>query len=551
MMKSCFWTFYCSSLVLIWFLGPTGELGALLPPVIAFAAIFVLRKAWAGLFLGGIAGAFLLSGGQPMGAFRVYLESGVFPALDGPWHVGAILFTFLLGSFAAVVEASGGLGRLMDRILAGAGEGRRRFQFGAGGFGMVCFFDGLANSLLVGRVLSTAADRAGVSRVKLAYIADSTGSALACIAFISTWIAAQLTYIGQSVEAAGVVGAPSAYELFFASIPYNFYCLFTLLLVFVVAWTNWNPGSMRAFEERAAANARNRPENATDSIAGGPRAAAVWRAAVPIGVLALAIPFFFYVWETDPLWPVTLEKLRLAFGGAAGPYALTAGALVALLAAWACFPRRERPGEVERAIGQGAAAFLNPILILILAWTFGNMLKALGTAGVLAEFLSNGVSPSAFPAIVFLTSAVTSFVTGSSWGTMGLMMPIAIPTLFSLGPGGGESLNGEASAVVLDWAPATIAAVFGGAVFGDHCSPFSDTTIVSSVACGVEPGDHVRTQMPYALFAAAVSGLVGYGTLALGLPLALGLALGTGLILLVPLILSPSFGSRQGKFASR
>ncbi len=525
MIERLFLVSYLVFLGMIRFVGTPGVLGALLPPVIAFAAIFILRKAWAGLLLGGIAGAFLLSGGQPVGAIRVFLESGVFPALDGSWHIGAILFTFLLGSFAAVVEASGGFGRLMDRFLNGkGGDDRRRFQVGAGGFGLLCFFDGLANSLLVGRVLSGGADRAGVSRVKLAYIADSTGSALACVAFISTWIAAQLTYIGQAVGATGLEVAPSAYELFFASIPYNFYCLLTLLLVFVVALTNWNPGAMAAFEARAQ-DGRLQMSDGGLQMADrlrrtGGEGAAAWRALVPMVVLVLAIPVFFYIWETDPLWPVTVEKLRLSFGGSAGPYALTAGAGAALLAAWICFPRRERPGEVEAAMGRGAATFLHPILILVLAWTFGNLLKALGTAAVIADFLSGGVSPAFFPGVVFLTAAVTSFVTGSSWGTMGLLMPIAIPTLFGL-----ESLTGTADGeAFLQWLPATIGAVFGGAVFGDHCSPFSDTTIVSSVACGVEPGDHVRTQLPYAMFAAGVSGIVGYGGIALGLPVGLALA---------------------------
>lgn len=529
MIGRLFLILYGLTLVLIGVVGTPGDLGALLPPVIAFAAIFVLRKAWAGLLLGGIAGAFLLSGGMPLGAIRVYLESGIFPALDGSWHVGAILFTFILGAFAAVVEASGGFGRLMDRVLGQREGGHgRRFQLTAGGFGLICFFDGLANSLLVGRVLSRAADRAGVSRVKLAYIADSTGSALACVAFISTWIAAQLTYIGQAVAATGVEGAPSAYALFFASIPYNFYCLLTLGLVFVVAWTNWNPGAMARFEARAEAGrgTGSGEEDGGEAVPG----AAVWRAVVPLVALVVAIPFFFYVWETEPLWPVTLEKLRLSFGGSAGPFALTAGAAAALFAAWLGFPRRERPGAVEAAMSRGAAAFLHPILILILAWTFGNMLKTLGTAAVIADFLSGGVSPAFFPMIVFLTAAVTSFVTGSSWGTMGLIMPIAIPTLFSLDP----ALAGPDLAVFLEYLPPTIAAVFGGAVFGDHCSPFSDTTIVSSVACGVEPGDHVRTQMPYALFVAITSALVGYGSVGLGAPGGLGLILGLGVIMLVP-----------------
>ncbi|MGF1531652.1 MAG: Na+/H+ antiporter NhaC family protein [Puniceicoccaceae bacterium] len=514
------------------------EKGAeLLPPVVAFAAIFILRKAVFALLLGGLVGAFLLSAADPQGAVRVYLETGIFGALSGSWHVGAILFTLILGAFAAVLEASGGLDSLIKRFLkTGKDGGRKRFQITAGGFGFVCFFDGLANSLLVGRVLAPAADRAGVSRVKLAYIADSTGSALACIVFISTWIAAQLSYINEAMQAVGLEGGPSGYSLFFSSIPYNFYCLFTLILVFVVAGSGWNPGPMGRFEAEAERLGKERmqPGGASEERSG----AAVWRAVVPLLVLSLSIPICFYLWEPKDIFPVTVDKLRDSFGGAAGPYALTAGAIMALGAALICYPREKGRRSAFEAMERGAAAFLHPLLILVLAWAFGNMLKHLGTASLMAEVLSGGVGYASFPLVIFLVSAVTSFVTGSSWGTMGLMMPLAIPILFGLGGMEGSEV------AALEYLPATIAAVFGGAVFGDHCSPFSDTTIVSSIACGVEPGDHVKTQMPYALFAASVAILPGYLGISLGLPV--GVILISGLIILVVL---PIYLSRRSKSA--
>ncbi|MFK7911374.1 MAG: Na+/H+ antiporter NhaC family protein [Akkermansiaceae bacterium] len=459
---------------------------ALWPAAIAFATILLTRHAMLGLFSGALAGCLFLVNGDLWLAMRQLLADHFFPSMQGPWRVGAILFTLILGAFTVVIEKSGGFEAVAKRLIGkDGGDEKRRLETATGLMGLLCFFDGLANSLLLGRITQPLADRAGVARARMAYLVDSTSSSIACVAFISTWIATQLSLIQQSIEGRGI--DDSAYGLFFQSIGQNFYCLFTLALVVVVIWRRWNIGPMR--------NAKPTAPAALPSDEGP--APSIWVALTPIIVLAASIVALFYLWETSPVFPVTGEKLATAFSGSAGPYALTLGSVVGLMVAWVMFPRK-KSHTVPRAMREGAAGMLAPLLILIMAWTFGSVMKELGTAKWLADAIGSKFSPSYFPAAVFLTGSCISFLTGSSWGTMALLMPLAIP--------GYLDVAGD-SPVML---PAVIGAVFSGAVFGDHCSPFSDTTVVSAFACGVSPREHVITQLPYALLAAAVALGIGY-----------------------------------------
>lgn len=489
-----FWLLSVAGLCLLAGAGLPEWVRVLLPAVVALVTIFFTRQAVVGLLSGAFAGCLMLSGGAPVEALKSLMVEHLFPSMQGPWRVGAILFTMLLGSFTVVLERSGGFESLAQRILAvGRGDPKRRLEACTAGLGCLCFFDGLANSLLIGRVTRPLADRVGVARAKMAYLVDSTSSSIACIAFISTWIATQLSLIQQSTQAFGI--ETSAYALFFASIPHNFYCLFTLVLMALVIGRRWDVGPMK--------RAQRTGEAVEETPATAPMGS-VWRAIGPILVLSLSIVVLFYVWDTRPLWPVNGSKLAQSFSGEAGPYAMTLGALIGLLTAVFCVPHDRRDG-VGKAVHDGAAGMLLPLLILVMAWTLGSVLSGLGTGAWLADALSASLPVVLFPAVIFVTGALVSFITGSSWGTMALLMPIALPAY--LGMAGDDA--GLLAAV--------IGAVFSGAVFGDHCSPFSDTTIISAYACGVSAREHVLTQLPYAGIAAAVALLLGYGGLALGL----------------------------------
>ncbi len=476
---------------------------ALFPAVVALTVTLLTHQAILGLSLGAFSGVLFLTSGNVFQSITSMVESHIFPALSGSWHVGAILFTLILGAFAMVIEKSGGFETLANRLLSKSmGNPERRLESTTAGLGLLCFFDGLANSLLLGRIAKPIADRIGVSRARLAYIVDSTSSSVACIAFISTWIATQLSLIEQSIRAYPQV-TDSPYVLFFKSIPNNFYCLFTLIFLGLVIWRRWDIGPMK----------RSKAVVVEEDIIEKKIEPPVRVALIPIFILSAAILVLFYTWDTAVLFPVTSDKLSAAFSGKAGPYALTLGALVGLFAACAYFPKSKRT-ELSNTVKEGVSSMLQPVLLLIMAWTFGSVIAQLGTGVWVASALGEHVSSSYLPAAIFLTGAAIAFTTGSSWGTMALLMPIALPAYLDLA--GGE----------VGLLPATIAAVFSGAVFGDHCSPFSDTTIVSAFACGVSPQEHVLTQLPYALIAAGTALVFGYVGIANGFAAGIGILVG-------------------------
>lgn len=497
------------------------EVRALWPSVLAVATVLLLRRALFGLLLGALAGAVMLAHGNPLTAFTAFFAKHLLPALQSEWNLCVLLFTLLLGGFAALLEHGGGFQALFRRWLDGAGDRRRRVQWSAFGLGLVCFFDGLANSLLVGKTIRPLADHAGVSRAKLAYLVDSTSSAVACVAIMSTWIAYQLSMIREGHRLAGLETV-NPFGVFLRSIPLNFYCWFTLILLAVVIWKNWNPGPMAA-AEAAARPVDGSPDSNTKTMA-ATAAGSSARALVPLLFLLLGLPAGLY-WNgaEGGLLPVSFARVMEAFGRADAAKVLLHTSVLAGLVAFAAnaraIARRDNP---EQVFLNGMLSLFAPCLILIAAWTLSSTLKELGAARVLSELLVGRLPAFLFPAGVFLAGMAISFTTGTSWGTMGVLMPLALPVAIAF--------HGPDHALV----SATVAAVFSGAVFGDHCSPLSDTTIVSSLSCDLEPTEHVRTQLPYALTAAALALLLGFLPAGLGVPGWIALAAGAGIITFVP-----------------
>jgi Na+/H+ antiporter NhaC len=488
------------------------------PPLAALAVILATRHALFGLLAGAFAGAVLLAGGNPLTAFVDIFAGHLWPSLQSSWKLGAIAFTFILGGFAAILEAGGGFAALMGRVARRGGDPARNLEAGAVGLGVLCFFDGLANSMVVGRVSRDLADRAGVARVKLAYIADSTSSAVACVAFVSTWIAFQLSMISEAFVQAGHEVNP--YGVFLASLPYNFYCWFTLALLVVAVRDRFHPGPMGEFAETAAAAPRDEEvSEQTGSVPGSP-ASAIGPVVVLMGAFFAG---FIVLGSPGPILPLTRDKIVAAFGSDAGPAVLVLASVVATLAAVAWFPRSSGNslGKSGRAFASGVGTMVGPIFILLAAWMMSSVIGELGTAAYISRLATESGSLFLVPTLTFLTGAAISFATGTSWGTMGLLFPLAVPAAAVMGA--------DVSFLTI-----IVAAVFSGAVFGDHCSPFSDTTIVTSISCGVEPHDHVRTQIPYAVITAVVAVGVGFLPAGLGLPGWVSLGLGVLVILFLP-----------------
>ncbi|MEB3198457.1 MAG: Na+/H+ antiporter NhaC family protein, partial [Candidatus Sericytochromatia bacterium] len=301
----------------------------------------------------------------------------------------------------------------------------------------------------------------------------------------------------------GLQGAPfplAPYELYLGSILANPYCLLTLLLIpLAIAW-DYEPAAMRACRPVSMA-----PEESAATKPGRRRVVLV-----PLAVLSPAILLGFPLFCGTPVDMFSAAGWQTAFGGDGGPYALLVGSLLGLGAAWALFPRDRgiQPGE---AASQGAGSLLPALLVLVLAWTLGSVLEALGASQQIAGWFSLAQSPFWLPLLVFVVGCGMSFVTGSSWGTMGLLTPLALSATLIAGKQAGLD-----PAALQTLSTMVIGAVFGGATFGDHCSPFSDTTIVSALASGCSTPAHVWTQLPFAALSAGCS-LVAYSGMASGL----------------------------------
>ncbi|MCU0796401.1 MAG: hypothetical protein MUF31_10740 [Akkermansiaceae bacterium] len=486
------------------FSGASGPWVACWPALVSLTVIVLTRQAVTGLAVGLLTGCLLIAKGQPGETLRTLFEDHLFPALLGPWHVGALVFTLLLGAFAGILESSGGFETLLRRML-GRGRAGERVLGATYGIGLLCFFDGLANSLLLGRIARPAADHAGVPREKLAWVVDSTSSPVACVAFLSTWIATQLSLIGDSLP------GKDPYALYFQSIPANPYCLLTLAMIPLALLWRWEPGPMK----------HCRPVKAPADSGKKESDCPIWRVLLPLAALALSIAFFFQLLSGEPVRLFSLDAWRAAASSSAGPAALVAGAVVGLLTALACHPR---PTAAKDSAILGAAGLLPALIILVLAWALGSVFSAMGAAEAIQKALQTAVPPDWLPLTIFFSAAVISFSTGSSWGTMALVMPLALGSA-AVAPGFDPALF-----------PAVIGAVFGGAVFGDHASPFSDTSIVSAHASGCETTAHAWTQLPYAL-TVAVASILAYAMIALGSPAWLStLAAGIGLLLLIRIL---------------
>lgn len=448
-------------------------------------------------------------------------DGALWNTLLSPWHVYALLFTLLLGALASIVERGGGLLRLLPATGETTPRNRRRFLTSVFGLGLLCFFDGLANALMLGRVTRPAADRLRIPRAFLAYVVDTTSSAVACLAFLSTWIVTQLAYITDHSP----LETP-AYGQFLASVPMNFYCLFGLFLALLAVRCNGLIGPMKTREavplkKLEQCDALEHPGSLASAL-------------VPIVVLLFTLPLAILLLHRAEQGSSGAERIQQALNAPTVPLAFVLASALAVITALSLFPAG-RWREAPKAALLGVRQLLPAVMILLMAWILGSLFGVLGTAEVLSGTLGSRLPLAALPAGVFLTGCLISFVSGSSWGTMGLLMPLALPLTGSLAAA--QQLPPETLQAIV---PAVIGAVFGGAVFGDHCSPYSDTTIVSALACGISTHEHTVTQLPYALLTAGAALILGYLPVALGLSPLLALFIGGAVISCLLPILSRS-----------
>lgn len=477
----------------------------LLPPLVAIVLAMMLREVFVSLFVGCVLGLWLLYGmdgrAVVLSVFS-FFERSLPSAVGDPEHASVIVFSLLIGGVVNLLSASGDMGAFIAKIR-NVIKTRRQALVAGWLSGVVIFFDDYANTLVLGNTLRPVMRAFKVSPEKLAYIIDSTSAPVAAIALISTWIGIELGYIEEALSGLQA----SAYGVFLQSLKYAFYPVFAVVCVGLVALTGRDIGPMVGAEQRAlASKGREREEAAAEEDTSG--TGRWWRAPLVVAVL-VGVAFCGLMvtgWDAD-VWSAgelsVLRKVAITLGNADGFRALLWASGISLLVAFLLAIRDLRLDEISGTIVEGFKMLLPAVVVLVLAWSLSEVVLEIGTAEVLTALIKTNVSASLFPSTVFIVSALVSFSTGTSWGTMAMVYPLALPAALNIGDAG---LVSQCAAAVL-----------GGAVFGDHCSPISDTTVLSSLASNCNHVEHVRTQMPYAVMAAILA-LVAYTMVGVGVP---------------------------------
>ena len=508
---------------------------SVLPPLLAILLAMLTRRVIPSLLMGVFAAALVLTDGNPFAAVVRCITTDLISSLRDPDHVRVFAFTLLMGAMVGVIHRSGGMRGLVD-LLRPFATNRRRGQVITWLMGLIIFFDDYANTLLLGTTFRPVTDRLKISREKLAYIVDSTAAPVAGIAIVSTWVAGEVDFISTGLADIDIPTSQGlGFSIFIETIVYRFYPLLALMLVGMVACTGRDFGPMRKAEKQAIDNfTENEMENRETSgrrelVSGG----RVHLALVPIVVLtAVLVAALVLTGLPDGSGGTSLwQIIGSADAYSALVWASLAGCLTAMLLTG--LEQRGSLADIFRAAMRGAWQMFPALVVLWLAWTLAELSASseatdpagrLGTAVYLAGLLGDAVSSEWMPTLVFLLSAVVSYCTGTSWGTMSLLTPLVIRVTWQLiDPTGEEMVHNP---IFL----ASIGAVLAGSIFGDHCSPISDTTILSSRASGCDHMAHVWTQMPYALVVGAVSILAG--TIPVGFGISVWICLPVSVLLL-------------------
>jgi len=518
------------------------------PPLIAIALALITREVVISLVAGIWVGAFFVAGLDPVTATLRTIDGFIAPALADPDHAAIVIFSLMLGGMVGLMARNGGTQGIVDAVAPMA-TSRRRGQLATYLSGLAIFFDDYANTLIVGNTLRPITDRLRISREKLSYLVDSTAAPVAAIVFVSTWAGYEISLIadGLNAAAAQVAGADPAlaarleaaspFAVFLSSIPYLFYPVLALCMVFLVVFTQRDFGPMLAAERRAATGGGlHRPEAMlmvdTSAELMEPKEGTRCRwynAAIPVASVVVVVLLGLYLDGRASLGgPGSITEVL----GAANAFnALLWGSLAGVAMAFllAVGQRILKVQEAIEAWAGGLRAMVLAIVILVLAWSLGAATVAVGTAEYVTHILETAGFPlRLLPVSVFVSAAVIAFATGTSWATMAILIPLVIPLAVALGGSIGFG-DGHHYTVMLG----TISSVLAGAIFGDHCSPISDTTVLSSMASASDHVDHVRTQLPYALLVALVGMSVGDIPTAYGFPWIVSYAIGALILFLV------------------
>jgi Na+/H+ antiporter NhaC len=495
---------------------------SILPPLIAIVLALIFREVLLALFAGIWVGGFVIYDLSFKSIFTGLLAVGdtyLVQALIDTDHVSVILFSMLIGGMVAIISKNGGMAGIVN-LLSRYARSAKSSQVVTWALGIAIFFDDYANTLIVGNTMRPVTDKHRVSREKLAYIVDSTAAPVAAIAFVTTWVGAELGYIKDAATALGI--EEGAYSLFFHSLEYAYYPVLTLVFMLMLILMNRDFGGMHQAEIRARTTgavtsastdskgeARQQQEMAEFEPVDISRTRAI-NALLPVLVVIFGtIAGLLYTGFNPDIWADSsigfMRKLSITIGDSNSYVSLIwaslSGVIVAVILTVS--QRIMSLSETMESLIVGFKTMLPAILILVLAWSLAAVTQELYTAEYLTSLFSGNISPRFLPEITFFLAAIIAFSTGSSWGTMAILYPLMLPAAWYVSQTQGYSLE-ETMPIIYN----VISVVLAGSVFGDHCSPISDTTILSSLASGCNHIDHVKTQLPYAIAVALVANLV-------------------------------------------
>ncbi len=504
---------------------------SILPPLVAILVALTLRNVIPALLIGVWLGATSLRSFSPDGIFRGLLdgfEIYVVRALADEDHAAIILFSLMIGGMVGIITRNGGMASIVRMIVSRARTAIGG-QVAVWGMGMMIFFDDYSNTLVVGNTARPMTDHLKISREKLAYIVDSTAAPVVCIALITTWIGYEVGLIGDALDSVPGLDE-AAYTVFLKSIPYSFYPILAFIFVLAVAVTGRDFGPMYKAEVRArkgqvsSVSTGDMPSLQGDQLEPKPN--------IPLRAINAFVPLLVLIGSLVGGLYITGEGASITdIIGSADAYKamMWASLLGAVTAAVMTTGQGILSGhETVDAWFGGVKAMMFAMIVLVLAWALSAITFDLNTANYLVSIFAGTLSPPLVPAVIFVLSAITAFTTGTSWGTLGILMPLVIPLTWAV-----LVANGMADPEHMHILYSAIASNLAGAVWGDHCSPISDTTVLSSMASGCDHIEHVRTQMPYALLVGTVAVLIGTIPGGFGFPPLLSILAGLGFLLLV------------------
>lgn len=495
---------------------------SIIPPLLAIGFAIWTRKVFLALFIGIISGSLIISDFSIWNTLTHTLETIVVQVADIEWNIPIIVFILLLGGLTSLLSHSGATIRFSTWALSRV-KNRVTAQFVAFFTGIAIFIDDYFNSLAVGQIAKPITDVHGVSRAKLAYLIDSTGAPICILIPLSSWGAYIFSLLVEPIETYNLGLEP--FTAFLMIIPANYYALMALLISFLTIYWRFDFPLMKKHEQQAMQELEKEIE-----IADKPKTSFADAADLLVPILVLIISTIIAFLISGGFFTSSTGIIE-ATGEGNIVMSLVYGGIFAIITAAILYIPKKKVSSTKfvPVFFNGVGKMVTAVLILILAWSVGEVIEQLETGIFLSELVQDRVPLWTIPLILFLLACAMAFATGTSWGTFAIMIPIGVSIIGAIHP---------------EWILPVVGAVLAGSVFGDHCSPISDSTILSSIGAECNLMDHVTTQIPYALTAAAASG-IGYIVFGLTSQVYIGLAVATASLIIILLVLRQILGKLE------